>query len=339
MTLSGVQISRYTELATDILDKILITSRRAFGYVVKTLKKVVLELPTKPPKRHIPQEIIDRATQVKNLLSESNVYIPMERKKRANPQYRRQIGKQRAAFVHLIQDVVRDRIRTLQFMPLAKQKELIQQNRKKLITLQEAKARTARAEELRLQRQQQLLDYPEEKDSAEKDEYNMPKIEWRIHLLEPMEREDDVPMALNMDEVGRIAHLIDCEKYPEAQALQLPQSFYIAKWLGSEEIYNLIFNDKLIATPDQDLLLLTSPTDNQMRRLSLLSPFILQGVISVKDALENYLDADGYTLLDDPDFKTRVKEKNLNANDLFILETMGITFPRTSTPKLLQKHT
>lgn len=167
-----------------------------------------------------------------------------------------------------------------------------------------------------------------EKRDAEQEQHTLERIQWRIQLSEPMEVEGGENMQLSMNEVGRIAHLIDSDKYPEQQAMQLTQSFYLAKWLGSEAIYALIVQGKLVATIDKHLTLLTNPTDNQMRRLTCLAPFIAREMISVNDALETFMDEHCYTLLDNPDFQERTKTLAFNDTDKAILEMMGIVLPR-----------
>ncbi|MGD9592116.1 MAG: hypothetical protein AB7V32_06315 [Candidatus Berkiella sp.] len=322
MSLTGVEKFRYAELAKDILDKILITGKRGFSLVIYALKTTVLRERAKKAMK-IPLAILEKVGQLRELINNKNSWVPMDKKLRANPRYRKNKMKQRQQFVHLVEDVTKDKIRELRFMSGNDRRNLIITNREKLLQLAHDQQVRRDLEARRQARMAQSM--PDE--AMPKEDESLERIQWRVRLLEPMQQDGYIPVQLSEDEVARLAYMRDRDRIPELQCMALQDDLFLAKWLASVEIYGLIMNQKLIATDEHHFALLFSPTENQMRRLSLLCPFISQDILTVEAALEAYLDETCYTLLDNPEFKTRAINLAFNDEDVPILSLMGIELP------------
>ncbi len=156
--------------------------------------------------------------------------------------------------------------------------------------------------------------------TVETEQYVQERDHWRINLMEALGQD-----PLTIEEFTNLAWLVDMKLYPWDKAQSLILNMNLARWLSSKPIHTLITENFLVAKPEKHLTLLTDPTDNQMRRLTLLSSFIIKGCISVEGALTNYLDENCYTLLDNAQFVEREQKGQLNESDLILLDMMGVS--------------
>ncbi len=306
----------------EVLDKILITGQKGFSLVTFALKTAVLGNRAQHPQQ-VPLSIMDRVNQIKEFLENVRDWLPMEKSKRALPSYRRMIMKERGHFVQAIKGAVIQKLRELRGLNKQQRKELIQQHRERLITLAQEKEQSEMLRRKLQERMEALRRAPiQDDDPSQSDPYDLQRTQWRIHLTERMNGE-----SLSMNEFSRVAHMVDMDKYPKIQAYQLTESIHFAKWLASDAIYELVMQDKLVFENALHQVLLTSPSDAQMRRLSLLSPFILKEGITIQNALECYIDETCYTLLDDEEFQERTKENDFTQEDKALMDLMGIAIP------------
>lgn len=292
MAISPVERLRYEEMVLDVTNKILITGRRGIRWVVEALEYIVLRNKRVPKGDHIPTPIYQRAKQLRELLKDKELYAREE---------------DLTEFVTIVKSTVASKIRTLLFMSNREIKQQIKVDRQKLIAAKKTKTVVSHLQTPRIT-----------VDSREDVEL---KDQWRVNLMFPMDEEVN---GLNEDEMARLCNLIDNDKYQWPNAMLLTANIPLAHWLASNDISDLIQQGILDCNNHEHLPYLTEPTLSEMRRLSILSPILKQGLISVTEAIALELSHDAAQKLSNVEFRTRLQTLPISEDDYVELERIGI---------------
>jgi len=292
MAIGPVERLRYEEMVLDITNKILITGRRGVRWIVEALEFIVIRNKKVPRGDHIPTPIYQRAKQLRELLKDKELYAREE----DLPEY-----------VSIVKNTVAGKIRTLLFMSNREIKQQIKVDRQKLIEAKKPQTIVSHLQTPRI-----TVDSHEEVEL---------KDQWRVNLMFPMDEEE---IGLNEDEMARLCNLIDNDKYQWPNAMLLTANIPLAHWLASNDISDLILQGILDCNNNEHLPYLTEPTPGEMRRLSLLSPVLKHGLISVNDAFELELSHEAVQSLLDIEFRERLQTLPISDEDYAELERIGI---------------
>lgn len=297
MSISGVQKLRYEEMVSDILNKIVIKSKRGLLWVVEALEYIVMRNKKVPRGDHIPQPIYERAKQIRELIKDKDIYVQEEGQRE---------------FVDIVKQTVGRKINELLWMSNAELRRKIKADKQKLL-LSKQQPRIAVSH---LREHEKSVDTPEEVEL---------KNQWRTNLMFPFVEDDETDIqGLTMDEMARLSNLIDNEKYNWIDAQLLTANLPLAHWLSTTDISELILKGILDIRDGEHAVLLTEPSSSEMKRLTLLSPVLNHGLITVQEALELELDEEEESSLLDNAFRERMKTLPISAEDMELLSTMGI---------------
>ncbi|MGE3318447.1 MAG: hypothetical protein AB7I18_04050 [Candidatus Berkiella sp.] len=292
MAISPVERLRYEEMVLDITNKILITGKCGIRWVVEALEYIVIRNKKVPKKDHIPTPIYQRAKQLRELLKDKELYAREE----DLPEY-----------VAIVKNTVAGKIRSLLYMSNRDIKEQIKIDRQKLADSKKPKPVVSHLQTPRI-----TVDSHEEVEL---------KDQWRVNLMFPMDEEVN---GLNEDEMARLCNLIDNDKYQWPNAMLLTANIPLAHWIASQDISELILRGILDCNNDEHIIYLAEPSISEMRRLSLLGPVLMQGLITVNEALELDLDQQAVDTLLDPELRNRLRTLPLSDEDYVELERIGV---------------
>lgn len=291
MSITAVERLRYEEMVMDILNKILITSKRGVLWVVKTLEYMVVRNKKVPISGHIPTPIYEKAKQLRDLLKDKDMYA----KEEDFPEY-----------VAIVKETVRSKIRDLRFMSKRELQKQIKIDRQKLAESKKPKLVVSHLRAHNI--------------SVETEEEVAIKQQWRLNLMDPMEDEQ----GLYPDEMASLCILIDNDKYPWPYAMLLTGNIPLAHWIASPEISSLIYNGILNMNNTNHLAVLTEPTSNEMQRITLLSPIMKHRYLTVQQALDLQLSADDIRTLNNRALRTRLQTLPFSEEDTELLYRIHI---------------
>lgn len=289
MPINAVEKLHYQDMVLEIANKILITSIDSFNWTVKALKRIVLRGKKNSNKKPIPPDIALRAEELRKLIEDKEMYAKPE----DFPEY-----------INIVTETVQSRINLLLLMSKPEREQLINTDTQRL-------AEAKKPKPLVVQGQNPHVSVISEEEVAV---YN----QWRLNLMHPM----DDHAGLNQDEMANLANLIDNEKYPWAYAMLLTTNIPLAHWIASPDINILIYNE--ILNIDEYPLILSEPTAKEMRYLSLLSPLLVNSIITVDEVLELSLELDDEEALRDPALRERLQTLPIQSADYDLLAEMGI---------------
>ncbi|MCS5707888.1 hypothetical protein CC99x_003115 [Candidatus Berkiella cookevillensis] len=301
--LSFVEKNQYATLVQETLDKIRITSKRAFSLIINALKKEVLKAPITTNKK-IPSELLASAQRVKELITDiEDLWIPLNPAKADNPAYVFKTRLKQKEFSNLVKYKTQEWINQVENLSRKEKSALVKQHR----TLVETQKNRATANHLKPRQ-----------SSVESEGYVEERAQWRINLMFPMEGD-----GLSEHEMCLLASIIDLEKYPWGYAQLLTADIPLAQWLSSESINNLLMADKLNFSEHGALL--TEPSQEEKDSLQTLAPFILSNQLSVRKALDTYISEEAKQTLLAPEFIARATSSTLNDNDFALLISMNLS--------------
>jgi hypothetical protein len=296
MSISGVQKLRYEEMVSDILNKIIITSKKGLLWTVEALEYMVMRNKKVPKGDHIPQPIYERAKQIRELIKDKDIYVQEEGQ---------------SEFVDIVKQTVGRKIKELLWMSNTELRNKIKADKKLLLSKQQPRVAVSH-----LREHERTVDTTEEVEL---------KDQWRTNLMFPFVEDDETDITgLTIDEMARLSNLIDNDKYNWIDAQLLTANLPLAHWLSSTDISDLILNGILDIRDAEHAVFLTEPSAFEMKRLGLLSPVLLKGLITVKEALDIELDEEDENSLLDNAFRERMKTLAISAEDMELLSGMGI---------------
>lgn len=296
MSISGVQKLRYEEMVSDILNKIIITSKKGLLWTVEALEYMVMRNKKVPKGDHIPQPIYERAKQIRELIKDKDIYVQEEGQ---------------SEFVDIVKQTVGRKIKELLWMSNTELRKKIKTDKRLLLSKQQPRIAVSH-----LREHERTVDTTEEVEL---------KDQWRTNLMFPFVEDDETDITgLTIDEMARLSNLIDNDKYNWIDAQLLTANLPLAHWLSSTDISDLILNGILDIRDAEHAVFLTEPSAFEMKRLGLLSPVLYQGLITVKEALDIELDEEDENSLLDNAFRERMKTLPISAEDMALLSSMGI---------------
>ncbi|MBN9289315.1 MAG: hypothetical protein BGO43_14375 [Gammaproteobacteria bacterium 39-13] len=306
MPLKTIEKYQYAQMVTDILDKILITSRRGINFVVRALTTIVLHNRRIPKENHIPKAIIDRAQQIRALIEDRDIWIPIDPLQAQDRHYHNRRTQEQREFTNIVKRKVEDKIESLRWMSNPERRELI--------TLHKQKRKQSQ------QPRKEIAQHPVI-SNVESDDYVELRNQWRLNLMFPMGEEQ----GLDENEMSRLACLVDTEKYHWGYAQLLTMNLPLAHWLSKKAINNLILEGTLDMNNEVHAPIMIEPTEEEMKCLDLLSPFLQHGFINVERALQLQLEENDYAFLENKDFRRRAKKLEYTEEDLSFIWGMGIS--------------
>ncbi|MGE4349094.1 MAG: hypothetical protein AB7D28_04970 [Candidatus Berkiella sp.] len=308
--LSFVEKNQYAMLVQETLDKIRITSRRAFSLIIHALKKEVLKEPITINKKIHP-ELLAGAQRVKELITDvEDLWIPLNPTKADNPAYVFKTLLKQKEFSSIVKYKTQEWIKQLENLSRKEKSALAKQHRAHI----EAQKNRATVNHLKPRQ-----------SSVESEGYVEERAQWRINLMFPMEGD-----GLSENEMCLLASIIDLEKYPWGYAQLLTADIPLAQWLSSESINNLLMADKLNFGTHGALL--TEPSQEEKDSLQTLAPFILSNQLSVRKALDTYISEEAKQALLAPEFIARATSSTLNDNDFALLISMNLSLNNEDEP-------
>lgn len=308
MPLTIQEKNLYAAMIRDIFDKILITGKKGFAMLSRALRLVVLKH-QKVPSTHIAEPIKVRAMELRDLIENKDIWVPVDESQSQDAHYMRRRHEEQNQFANIVKKAVKQKICYLSSLTAKQKAEIIQENRQRMMARSRQKPVPTRPK-----------DYL---SSVESDGYVALRNQWRTNLLEPF----DISQALTMKEFAQLASLVDTEKYPWGYAQVLTANLPLAKWLGSDAIFELIEQGFLDCQNEGDLALLAEPSQSEMQKLSLFSYLIQHEWSQVQEVLDLALSAEDQAFLIDPAFQLRAKNDTLLSSDLDTLSDMGLNIP------------
>ncbi len=329
MPLAQVEKYQYGQMVQDTLNKILITSKKAFAFVVRALQVIVLKRPARSGKP-IPKGIEEKAKQLRALIDERDMWVPIDEEKAHDRRYLNRRQNEQNEFANIVKRMVTERVRDLRFMSIQDRRALVQQHKAKWEQLKKPKPN--------------MMSVRAHVPSVESDEYVFIREQWRLNLTRPFsdssvdsdglgsygsDDEEGVILPqnapLNDDEMSKVASLVDTERYPWGYAQLLTSNLKLAHWLVSPSIYPLIQEGLLDVQKPRHLEILVEPQVSEQKRLENFSWLIQHNLVSVDNALSLELTDFDYEVLEDEDFKIRARTLDFTEEDFQNLWQMGIS--------------
>ncbi|MBS0289258.1 MAG: hypothetical protein JSS07_04365 [Proteobacteria bacterium] len=302
----------WAQMVEDILGKIIIKGMRGIEWTILALNTIVLKK-EQTNDNIIPLEFLVKAKSLRSLIDEQADLIPADPSQANDAEYAAILAEDRKNFENLVLFMVEDKVATLQRMPLAERKQLIQDGHQKWIKEQ------AQRRQVKLLNQKRVQG---NKSSVETEEQVMLYDQWRLNLMQPF---DEQEIGLNQDEMTRLSVLINQNLYNWEEAQLLTSNLTLAHWLATQQIHDLICEGFL--KRDAHPQLLTQPSQDEMDNLKLLHHFVRHKILTVYQA--THWDNLNYDLLESVEFQERLKAKNLTASDETGIKAMGIIMPQS----------